>query len=81
MIIVHAHLQVKPDHEQAFLKEAQELLVATRAESGNISYDLMSSTEHDYHYTMVEVWKDTEATAKHNTSSHFHGGTNGSESI
>jgi len=71
MIIIHAHLQVKPDQEQAFLQEAKTLLVATRAEEGNISYDLMKSTEQDGHYTMVEIWKDVEATAIHNTSEHF----------
>lgn len=71
MIIIHAHLQVKPDQEQAFLQEAKTLLAATRAEEGNISYDLMKSTEQDGHYTMVEIWKDVEATAIHNTSEHF----------
>ena len=71
MIIIHAHLQIKSDQEQAFLEEAKILLPATRAEKGNISYDLMKSTEQDYRYTMVEVWKDLEATAIHNTSEHF----------
>lgn len=71
MIIIHAHLQVKPDQEQAFLQEVKTLLAATRAEKGNISYDLMKSTEQDCHYTMVEIWKDVEATTAHNTSEHF----------
>ena len=71
MIIIHANLQVKPDQEQAFLEEIKTLLPATRAEEGNISYDLMKSTEQDYHYTMVEVWKDLEATAIHNATEHF----------
>ena len=71
MIIIHAHLQVKPDQEQAFLEEAKTLLSASRAEKGNISYDLMKSTEQNCHYTMVEIWQDLEATAIHNTSEHF----------
>jgi len=71
MIIIHAKLQVKPDQEQAFLEETKTLLKASRAEEGNISYDLMKSTEQEYHYTMVELWKDAEATAIHNTSEHF----------
>ena len=71
MIIIHAHLQVKPDQEQAFLEAAKILLPATKAEKGNISYDLMKSTEQDYHYTMVEIWRDLEATAIHNASEHF----------
>lgn len=71
MIIIHAHLQVKMDQEQAFLEEAKTLLAATRAEKGNISYDLMKSTDQDYHYTMIELWEDVEATKAHNTSEHF----------
>lgn len=71
MIIIHAHLHVKPDQEQAFLEEMKTLLSLTRAEEGNISYDLMKNTEKEHHYTMVELWKDVEATASHNTSAHF----------
>ncbi|MNI15662.1 putative monooxygenase YcnE [compost metagenome] len=71
MIIIHAHLQVKPDQEQAFLEEMKTLLPQTRAEEGNISYDLMKSVEQEHHYTMVELWKDVEATTSHNSSAHF----------
>jgi len=71
MIIIHARLQVKKDQEQAFLEEAKILLSSTRAEKGNISYDLLKSTEQDCHYTMVELWEDLEATKAHNTSEHF----------
>ena len=71
MIIIHAHLQVKPDQEQAFLDEMKTLLPLSRAEEGNISYELMKNTEKEHHYTMVELWKDAQATASHNTSAHF----------
>lgn len=71
MMIIHAHLQVKPDQEQAFLEESKVLVQESRAETGNISYDLMKSTAQDGHYTMVEVWKDGEAIAAHNSSGHF----------
>ncbi|MDO7906068.1 putative quinol monooxygenase [Paenibacillus sp. JX-17] len=71
MIIIHAHLQVKPEQEQAFLEAAQTLIPATRSEEGNISYDLTKSTEKEHHYTMIELWKDEAATAAHNTSAHF----------
>lgn len=71
MIIIHAQLQIKPSQEQAFLEEVKTLLSASRAEEGNTSYDLMKSTEQDCHYTMVEIWKDVEASAAHNTSEHF----------
>ena len=71
MIMIHANLQVKPDQEQAFLEETKALIQASRAEAGNIRYDLLKSTEQAGHFTMVEVWEDAEAVAAHNTSEHF----------
>ncbi|MCM3782525.1 antibiotic biosynthesis monooxygenase [Neobacillus mesonae] len=71
MIIIHANLQIKPEQEAAFLEEAKSLLAATRTEEGNISYELMKSTEKEHHYTMVELWKDMEAAGVHNSSAHF----------
>ncbi|MED4256510.1 MULTISPECIES: putative quinol monooxygenase [Bacillaceae] len=71
MIIIHAHLQIKPDQEQAFLEEAKPLILGSRAEEGNISYDLMKSTEQEHHYTVVELWKDKEAIEFHHKSEHF----------
>ncbi|WP_138752119.1 putative quinol monooxygenase [Paenibacillus sinopodophylli] len=71
MIIIHATLTVKPEQEQAFLEAAKVLVAATRAEEGNISYELMKATEKEQQYTMVELWKDVEATTIHNTSAHF----------
>ncbi|MFP3357480.1 antibiotic biosynthesis monooxygenase [Planococcus sp. 11815] len=71
MMIIHAHLQVKPDQEQAFLDEGKTLIEASRQEPGNVQYDLMKSVEKDGHYTMVEVWKDAQAIKAHNASEHF----------
>lgn len=71
MLLIHAHLQVKPDQEQPFLEAAKVLVSASRAEAGNIEYTLLKSTEQEYSYTMVEVWKDQAAIAAHNASPHF----------
>lgn len=71
MLIVHAHLQIIPNQEEAFLEAAKALLPASRAEEGNIAYNLMKSTEQEHHYTMVELWKDQAAIASHNASEHF----------
>ncbi|WP_050183919.1 putative quinol monooxygenase [Domibacillus robiginosus] len=71
MIIIHARFQVNAAKEEAFLAQIRSLVEGSRAEAGNISYDLMKDTEQEQVYTMVEVWKDAEAVALHNTSSHF----------
>ncbi|MFE6138110.1 MULTISPECIES: putative quinol monooxygenase [Bacillus] len=71
MIIIHAIFQVNPAKQQSFLEEIQPLLHGSREESGNVSYDLYKDTEKESVYTMVEVWKDKEAVASHNTSEHY----------
>lgn len=71
MIIIHAGFQVKTDLEQEFLKEIKPLIEASRAEQGNVSYDLLKDTEKAGAYTMVEQWKDMDAVQTHNQADHF----------
>ncbi|MTH51819.1 antibiotic biosynthesis monooxygenase [Bacillus mangrovi] len=71
MIIIHAQFQVKPEKVSEFLEEISVLVSASREESGNVSYELMKSTETDHAYTMVELWEGQEAVQSHNTSTHF----------
>ncbi|MFS1512983.1 putative quinol monooxygenase [Chengkuizengella sp. SCS-71B] len=71
MIMIHAIIHVNPEKEQDFLKEIQSLIRDSRAESGNISYQLMKDTEKENVYMMVEEWKDVEAVQSHNSSEHF----------
>lgn len=71
MLIIHATFQVKAEQESEFLNEIQHLITASRAEEGNLSYDLLKDTEKTGVYTMVETWKDMVAVKAHNQSSHF----------
>ncbi|MGG1574729.1 putative quinol monooxygenase [Fictibacillus sp. NRS-1165] len=71
MIIIHARNFVNPEKEEAFVQEIQGLISASRAESGNMAYDLFKDTEEEHAYMMVEVWEDLEAVDAHNKSKHF----------
>ena len=71
MIIIHAGFQVQTDKENDFLAEIRPLIDASRAEEGNISYDLLKDTEKEGSYTMVELWKDMDAVKFHNQTKHF----------
>jgi quinol monooxygenase YgiN len=71
MLIIHAHLHVNPEQEEAFHEAARKLIQPSRAEEGNIGYQLLKSTEAPNRYTMVELWKDQAAVARHNESSHL----------
>ncbi|WYP27259.1 putative quinol monooxygenase [Alkalihalobacillus sp. FSL W8-0930] len=71
MIITHVRFQIKPEKEEGFLALMHNLVAETRKEEGNISYELMKSTEEEHTYSMIETWKDEEATKIHNASEHF----------
>ena len=71
MIIIHATMQVDPAKLEPFRQEIESLVAASRAEEGNVSYDLYQATDREHVYTMVEVWKGPEAVAAHNKSAHF----------
>ncbi|MBE3102675.1 MAG: antibiotic biosynthesis monooxygenase [Bacilli bacterium] len=71
MIITHAGFHVNAEKELLFLEEIRTLITGSRAESGNISYNLMKDTEKEFVYTMVEVWADAAAVDSHNKSDHF----------
>ncbi|WP_057913578.1 putative quinol monooxygenase [Peribacillus muralis] len=71
MIIIHAGFTINPAKQDAFLAEIQPLIEASRAENGNVSYNLHKDTEKDNQFTMVEIWKDKQAVASHNSSEHF----------
>ncbi|MBN8203637.1 MULTISPECIES: putative quinol monooxygenase [Bacillaceae] len=71
MIIIHAGFQVQTDKENDFLAEIRPLIEASRAEEGNISYDLVKDTEKAGSYTMMELWKDMDAVKFHNQTEHF----------
>ncbi len=71
MIIIHANFTVDSAKHQAFVQEIQPLIVASRLEEGNISYNLYKHTEQENLFTMVEVWKDEQAVGIHNASEPF----------
>lgn len=71
MIILYATMHVKPEQEQAFLEACQPVLEQSRLVTGNISYDLMKSTELAYAYKVVGVWDDAEAYKEHHPSEYM----------
>lgn len=71
MILIHATMTIDSSKEALFLTEMATLLEASRAEQGNISYDLTKVTGKENEFKMIEVWEDMTAVSEHNTSAHF----------
>ena len=71
MIIVTAKMNVKSGFKDEFIGEAKDLINATRAENGCISYNLYSDTDDPNDLVMLEFWEDMDSLDTHMESDHF----------
>ena len=66
-----ARVEVLPGKEQAFLQAADALIKGTRAEEGNISYNLYQNPSQPVAFIFYEEYKDQRAMDIHAASPHF----------
>jgi quinol monooxygenase YgiN len=71
MLLIIAKNTVKQGTAEAFKEAAKPLIEGSRAEEGNISYDLFEDVANPNVLTFVERWKDEAAIKMHNASAHF----------
>lgn len=68
---VFASLQPKPEHRENVALALKSLVSATRAEPGNITYDLFIAAEGDEGFYLIESYKDMVAFEAHKASQHY----------
>ena len=66
-----ARMEVHPGKEKEFLAQTVELIKATRAEEGNISYHLYQSPANPAMFIFYEEYTDQAAMEKHASSSYL----------
>ncbi|RFU66635.1 putative quinol monooxygenase [Peribacillus glennii] len=71
MIIIHAFFTVDPSQREAFLEHSKQVVLHSRGEEGNISYQLLEDSGRDNEFVFLEVWKDAEAIVSHEETEHF----------
>jgi quinol monooxygenase YgiN len=71
MNIIHAHLKIKPEKRDEFLKVVKPLVEGSQAEEGNIRYELYELKTEPNTFVVLEEWKDMDAIKFHNETSHF----------
>lgn len=71
MIIIHAHIIVKPNCRKVFLEQVQNLITSSQEEEGNYVYELYEDTKQANAFVMLEKWKDQASVEKHNQAPHF----------
>ena len=72
-IKIVAILAVKPAHRAELLAVFRDLVAKSRAEAGNLRYDLHQDLQNENRFVFVETWQDQAAVDSHNASSHFQG--------
>lgn len=71
MIKIIARNTVLEGKKEEFISIVKELVEKSRAEEGNISYDLWEDINNTNVFTFIEEWKDRAAVDEHNASEHF----------
>lgn len=70
-IKIVATIVVKPEYRQALLEQFQALVLASRQEAGNVSYDLHEALDNADKLVFIEYWQSQAAIDEHNASVHF----------
>ena len=72
-IKIVATLAVQPAHRAELLAVFRNLVAKSRAEAGNLRYDLHQDMQNENRFVFVETWQDQAAVDSHNASGHFQG--------
>lgn len=68
MKIINASFFIKADKREEFLADTLPLIRSSRAESGNISYQLYEAIDTPNQFVMVEELQDQTAIDQHNSN-------------
>ena len=71
MLIVHVHVQVKPEHMDAFIAATIANAQASRLEPGVARFDVIQEAEDPTGFVLVEAYRDTAASAAHKATTHY----------
>jgi quinol monooxygenase YgiN len=71
MVIVHVHVQVKPELVEAFLRETVANARSSIQEPGIARFDVIQQADDPARFVLIEVYRTMEATAAHKQTAHY----------
>lgn len=71
MLIVHVHIQVKPDCVEAFRAACIENSRNSLQEPGVAQFDVLQQHDDPTRFLLVEVYRSAEAPAAHKQTAHY----------
>lgn len=71
MLIVHVHVQVKPDRVEAFKAASLNNARLSVQEPGIARFDVVQQTDDPTRFVLVEVYRTEDAPAAHKATAHY----------
>jgi quinol monooxygenase YgiN len=71
MLIVHVHVQVKPDCVEAFKVATLTNAQASVLETGIARFDVVQQADDLTRFVLVECYRDSAAPARHKETAHY----------
>ena len=71
MLVVHVHVQVKPEWVEAFKQATLTNARASLKEPGAARFDIVQQQDDPAHFVLVEVYRDANAAAAHKETRHY----------
>ena len=71
MLIVHVHVEVKPEFIDAFRRATTANAQASRKEPGIARFDLLQQSDDPTRFILVEAYRNAEAPAAHKETQHY----------
>lgn len=71
MLIVHVHVQVKPEYVEAFRLATIENARASIQEPGIAQFDVVQQVDDAARFLLIEAYRTPEAAAQHKETAHY----------
>ncbi len=71
MLIVHVHVQVKPDQVEAFKEATVKNAANSVQEPGIARFDVIQQQDDPARFVLIEVYRTAAAPAKHKETAHY----------
>jgi quinol monooxygenase YgiN len=71
VIIVHVHINVKPEFIEDFKQVTLENARNSIQEPGIARFDVIQNTENPSHFLLLEVYRTVDASGKHKDTRHY----------
>ena len=71
MLVVHVHVQVKPEHVESFKRATLANARESLKEPGVARFDVVQQQDDSSRFVLVEAYRDAAAAAAHKETKHY----------